>query len=199
MTTVSGITEMQLIEPGAGLSAEDASFTLTTTSWQRNKISFYHESIAYTILCFYIGVFITLILLALMYHHIIYEIVGVIGCLLTLLLCVLYYIKHCFGVFFKYENKVIFNESTNNIEIHRNNEFIAQIGFNEFDGLSYADHYVYLNIKQGNNEYQKEPIPLNIYRCDPKRAKEFVLMVTDIWILVKKKYQRAVFQPIHIS
>eukprot|EP01084_Bolivina_argentea_P307927 532309_1 len=106
MTTVSGITEMQLIEPGAGLSAEDASFTLTTTSWQRNKISFYHESIAYTILCFYIGVFITLILLALMYHHIIYEIVGVIGCLLTLLLCVLYYIKHCFGVFLNMKIKL---------------------------------------------------------------------------------------------
>eukprot|EP01084_Bolivina_argentea_P131937 232832_1 len=116
---------------------------------------------------------------------------------MLMLLCFVYYAKTCLAICgcFKYENKIIFNESTNSVEIHRNNELIQDIPFNEFDGFLYEDRYVYLAVKHTNyNEPERQPIPFNIYRCDPKRAKDFVLTVTDFWRLIIKKYRHAQFR-----
>merc|ERR1712154_611400 len=110
-----------------------------------------------------------------------------VGFLVIIFLCFLYYIKHCFGICFKYKNKIVFNETTKKVEIHRNSEFIQSLRFEEYNGLSYHDHYVYINVKPADNEFNGEAIPLNIYRSDPQNAKEFVLTVTDIWLLLSKK------------
>ena len=74
-----------------------------------------------------------------------------------------------------------------NVEIHRNAEFIQSVPFNEYNGLSYADHYVYILIKP---EFDKESIPLNTYRADAQTAKDFVLTVADVWTLMIKKYKK---------
>ena len=108
--------------------------------------------------------------------------------------------KHCFGICFEYKNKITFNENTNNVEIERNNVFIAQILFDDFDGLTYIDHHVFLTIKQSaNDDFERDPIPLNIYRSDANTARRFVLTVNDVWCLMKRKYEKAIFEPIQMS
>merc|ERR1712129_420294 len=120
------------------------------------------------------------------------EILGVIGVLIVALLCFLYYIKHCFGICFANENKIIFNENTMKVEIIRNDVLIESIPFTQFNGLQYEDHYVFVSFKT------QPSIPLNIYRADAQTAKDFVITVAEIWTLMIKKNASNDFQAISV-
>ena len=194
MTSAAGAQDIQLLEHGASSSDhQNAEFTLTTTSWQRHEISFVHEAIVYAVLMLGIGGFATLILFAFIDHHVVYEILGALGCLLLMSLCFGYYIRHCFGVCFKNQNRIVFNENAKAVEIFRNNVFAESVAFEEYDGLAYNDRHVYVCIKP---QFSRMNIALNPYRCDAKRGKDFVLMVQDIWAMIKQKHQTAEFEPV---
>ena len=198
---MSAVPEIQLLpvenenENELESVSDNVSFILTTTSWQRNDISFYHELIIYTILFIGIIGFASIVLFAFVYHHLIYEIIGFLGCGLMITCCFFYYIKHCFGIFYERENRLIFNIQSSNVEIHRNNVFINQIPFDQYDGLSYQKYYVYVNSKNDQNG----GIPLNTYRANREIATSFVLNVMDCTNLIKKRFNnQRQFEPIEI-
>ena len=194
MASSAGAPDIQLLEQGASSSDyQNAEFTLTTTSWQRGEISFVHESIVHIVLMVGIAGCATLILFALVDHHIAYEIVGAFGCLLLASLCFLNYLRHCFGLCFSNENKLVFNENAKAVQIFRNGAFVDSVAFEEYDGLAYEDRHVYVCIAP---QFARMNIVLNEYRCEPQRGKEFVLMVHDIWAMIKRKHQTAEFQPV---
>lgn len=173
---------------------DNASFTLTTISWQKGEISRFVELIIYTILFIKILGCATLIFFGLtVYHNMFFEIIGILYLLSIFSCCFFWYIKHCFGLCWECKNTLIFNENTKNVEIHQNGQFIFEIGFDEYDGLLYENYNVYINTKN-----QQNATKLNKYRCNPKNGRQFVLTVTDIWPLIKRKYQKAQFKPISI-
>lgn len=190
---MAAVPEIQLLPNGNDNEANNVSFTLTTTSWQRNDISFFQELIIYTILFIGIIGFASIILFAFIYHHLIYEVIGIFGCGLMITCCFFYYIKHCFGIVFERENKLIFNIDTSNVDIIRNGIFISSIPFDEYDGLSYQKCYVYVNSKNNAG------IPLNSYRANRENAKSFVLNVLDCSNLIKQRFNnQQQFEPISI-